>query len=85
MHEEVGKAMNNFDAYVTNIVYGIILLLGYNFCGIIPTILGFLTWFAIDKLAGPQFENEKKAEIVSLAAGIAVAVISAVILKKLLF
>ena len=43
--------MNNFDAYVTNIVYGIILLLGYNFCGIIPTILGFLTWFAIDKLA----------------------------------
>lgn len=77
--------MNNFDAYVTNIIYGIILLLGYNFCGILPTILGFLTWFGIDKLLEPQFESEKKAEIVSLAAGIAVALISALIMKRLLF
>lgn len=77
--------MNNFDAYATNIIYGIILLLGYNFCGIFPTILGFLTWFVIDKLLEPRFENEKKAEIVSLAAGIAVAVISSLIMKKLLF
>jgi p-aminobenzoyl-glutamate transporter AbgT len=54
--------MRNFDAYVTNIVYGIILLLGYNFCGIIPTILGFLTWFLIDKILEPKFADEKKAE-----------------------
>lgn len=76
--------MNNFDAYVTNIVYGIILLLGYNFCGIIPTILGFLTWFAIDKLLADRFEEEKKAEIVALAAGILVAIITAVILKRMI-
>lgn len=77
--------MNNFDAYVTNIVYGLILLLGYNFCGIIPTILGFLTWFVIDKLLESRFESEKKAEITALAAGILVAVISSLILKKVLF
>ena len=73
--------MRNFDAYVTNIVYGIILLLGYNFCGIIPTILGFLTWFLIDKILEPKFEDEKKAEMVALAAGVGVAVISAVIFR----
>jgi p-aminobenzoyl-glutamate transporter AbgT len=77
--------MNNFDAYVTNIVYGIFLLLGYNFCGIIPTILGFLTWFLIDKILEPQFEEEKKAEIVALVAGVLVPVISSLILKKVLF
>lgn len=77
--------MNNFDAYVTNIVYGLILLLGYNFCGIIPTILGFLTWFVIDKLLESRFESEKKAEITALVAGILVAVISSLILKKVLF
>ena len=77
--------MNNFDAYVTNIVYGIFLLLGYNFCGIIPTILGFLTWFLIDKILEPKFEEEKKAEIVALVAGILVAIISSLILKKVLF
>ena len=77
--------MNNFDAYVTNIVYGIFLLVGYNFCGIIPTILGFLTWFLIDKILEPKFEEEKKAEIVALAAGVLVAVISSLILKKVLF
>jgi|LSQX01.2.fsa_nt_gb p-aminobenzoyl-glutamate transporter AbgT len=77
--------MNNFDAYVTNIVYGIFLLLGYNFCGIIPTILGFLTWFLIDKILEPKFEEEKKAEIVALVAGVLVAVISSLILKKVLF
>jgi p-aminobenzoyl-glutamate transporter AbgT len=77
--------MRNFDAYVTNIVYGIILLLGYNFCGIIPTILGFLTWFLIDKILEPKFEEEKKAEIVALVAGVLVAVISSLILKKVLF
>lgn len=74
--------MNNFDAYLTNIVYGIILLLGYNYCGIIPTILGFLTWFVLDKLLGNRFENEKKAEIVGVAAGIAVAVLSALLLRR---
>ncbi len=73
--------MRNFDAYVTNIVYGIILLLGYNFCGIIPTILGFLTWFLIDKILEPKFADEKKAEMVALAAGVGVAVISAVIFR----
>ncbi|MBQ6589979.1 MAG: hypothetical protein IJH93_00325 [Lachnospiraceae bacterium] len=73
--------MRNFDAYVTNIVYGIILLLGYNFCGIIPTILGFLTWFLIDKILEPKFEDEKKAEMVALAAGVGVAVISGVIFR----
>ena len=77
--------MNNFDAYVTNIVYGIFLLLGYNFCGIIPTILGFLTWFLIDKILEPKFEEEKNAEIVALVAGVLVAVISSLILKKVLF
>ena len=77
--------MNNFDAYVTNIVYGIFLLLGYNFCGIIPTILGFLTWFLIDKILEPKFEEEKKAEIVALVAGVLVAIISSLILKKVLF
>ena len=77
--------MNNFDAYVTNIVYGIFLLLGYNFCGIIPTILGFLTWFLIDKILEPKFEEEKQAEIVALVAGVLVAVISSLILKKVLF
>ena len=77
--------MNNFDAYVTNIVYGIFLLVGYNFCGIIPTILGFLTWFLIDKILEPKFEEEKKAEIVALVAGVLVAVISSLILKKVLF
>ena len=77
--------MNNFDAYVTNIVYGLFLLVGYNFCGIIPTILGFLTWFLIDKILEPKFEEEKKAEIVALVAGVLVAVISSLILKKVLF
>ena len=77
--------MNNFDAYVTNIVYGIFLLLGYNFCGIIPTILGFLTWFLIDKILEPKFEEEKKAEIMALVAGVLVAIISSLILKKVLF
>ena len=77
--------MNNFDAYVTNIVYGIFLLLGYNFCGIIPTILGFLTWFLIDKILEPKFEEEKKAEIVALVAGVLMAIISSLILKKVLF
>ena len=77
--------MNNFDAYVTNIVYGIILLLGYNFCGIIPTILGFLTWFAIDKLLGTRFESEKKAEIIGVAAGVLVAIVTAAILKMVMF
>lgn len=77
--------MNNFDAYVTNIVYGLFLLVGYNFCGIIPTILGFLTWFLIDKILEPKFEEEKKAEIVALVAGILVAIISSLILKKVLF
>ena len=77
--------MSNFDAYVTNIVYGIFLLLGYNFCGIIPTILGFLTWFLIDKILEPKFEEEKKAEIVALVAGVLVAIISSLILKKVLF
>jgi p-aminobenzoyl-glutamate transporter AbgT len=77
--------MNNFDAYVTNIVYGLFLLVGYNFCGIIPTILGFLTWFVIDKILEPKFEEEKKAEIVALVAGVLVAVISSLILKKVLF
>ena len=76
--------MNNFDAYLTNIVYGIILLLGYNFCGIIPTILGFLTWFLIDKILASRFEEEKKAEIVALVAGILVAVVSALILNRLI-
>ena len=76
--------MNNFDAYATNIIYGIILLLGYNFCGIIPTILGFLTWFLLCKILEDRFKDEKQAEIVSLAAGIAVAVIGALILKKML-
>ena len=52
--------MNNFDAYVTNIVYGLFLLVGYNFCGIIPTIL-------------------------ALVAGVLVAIISSLILKKVLF
>ena len=65
--------MSNFDAYVTNIVYGLFLLVGYNFCGIIPTILGFLTWFLIDKILEPKFEEEKKAEIVALVAGVLVA------------
>ena len=74
--------MNNFDAYLTNIDNGIILLLGYNYCGIIPTILGFLTWFVLDKLLGNRFENEKKAEIVGVAAGIAVAVLSALLLRR---
>ena len=77
--------MSNFDAYVTNIVYGLFLLVGYNFCGIIPTILGFLTWFLIDKILEPKFEEEKKAEIVALVAGVLVAVISSLILKKVLF
>jgi p-aminobenzoyl-glutamate transporter AbgT len=77
--------MNNFDAYVTNIVYGLFLLVGYNFCGIIPTILGFLTWFLIDKILEPKFEEEKKAEIVALVAGVLVAIISSLILKKVLF
>jgi p-aminobenzoyl-glutamate transporter AbgT len=77
--------MNNFDAYVTNIVYGLFLLVGYNFCGIIPTILGFLTWFVIDKILEPKFEEEKKAEIVALVAGVLVAIISSLILKKVLF
>ena len=77
--------MNNFDAYLTNIIYGIILLLGYNFCGILPTILGFLTWFMLDKILGSRFEDERKAEIVGTAVGIAVAVISSLILKKVLF
>ncbi len=77
--------MSNFDAYVTNIVYGLFLLVGYNFCGIIPTILGFLTWFLIDKILEPKFEEEKKAEIVALVAGVLVAIISSLILKKVLF
>ena len=77
--------MNNFDAYVTNIVYGLFLLVGYNFCGIIPTILGFLTWFLIDKILEPKFEEEKNAEIVALVAGVLVAIISSLILKKVLF
>ena len=77
--------MNNFDAYVTNIVYGLFLLVGYNFCGIIPTILGFLTWFLIDNILEPKFEEEKKAEIVALVAGVLVAIISSLILKKVLF
>ena len=77
--------MKNFDAYTTNIIYGIILLLGYNFCGIIPTILGFLTWFLLCKILENRFEDEKKAEIVGVAAGIAVALISALILKLILF
>ena len=77
--------MNNFEGYITNIIFGIILLLGYNFCGIIPTILGFLTWFLIDKILEPKFEEEKKAEIVALVAGVLVAIISSLILKKVLF
>ena len=76
--------MNNFDAYVTNIVYGIVLLLGYNFCGIIPTILGFLTWFLIDKILEPRFGDEKKSEMIALAAGIAVAVICAFVMKRMI-
>ena len=83
--EAQGFTMNNFDAYLTNIIYGIILLLGYNFCGILPTILGFLTWFMLDKILGSRFEDERKAAIVGTAVGIAVAVISSLILKKVLF
>lgn len=79
------EIMNNFDAYVTNIVYGLILLAGYSFLGIIPTILGFLTWFVIDKLLESRFESEKKAETAALVAGILVAVVSALILKRVMF
>ena len=67
---------------MTNIVYGVILLLGYHFCGIISTILGFLTWFLIDKILESRFESEKKAEITALIAGGLVAVISAVIIRR---
>lgn len=76
--------MNNFEAYLTNIIYGLILLMGYHFCGIIPTILGFLTWFVIDKLLESRFANEKTAEIIGVAAGVAVAIVSALILRSVL-
>ncbi|MBQ3392656.1 MAG: hypothetical protein IJG52_04495 [Lachnospiraceae bacterium] len=76
--------MNNFEGYITNIIFGIILLLGYNFCGIIPTILGFLTWFLINRILGDRFAEEQKASIISAAAGIGVAVIAALIMRLIL-
>ena len=68
-----------------NIVYGLFLLAGYTYCGIVPTFLGFVTWLGAGKILEHRFDSARKADAAALAVAVIVAVIAAFIMKKFVF